>query len=153
MILGAADRSRSPEAISDDTPASNGDHSEPTVRTRLLEQQNWDQRPKFLQYYGSTFSTDSYDQREGLESGAVTPHSLLDENVTDGLLGSGSGTNMSTTRWLAKQHGVKSERTMYVADSLPNKPLLPSKPVSQVSTILSPCDQLDPPVSMEVPAW
>lgn len=152
MILGAADRSRSPEALSDVTPTSNGDHSEPTIRTRLLEQQNWDQRPKFLQHYGSTFSTDSYDPTGGLESGAVTPHSLLDESVTDGLLGSGSGSNMSTTRWLAKQHGVKSERTMYVADSLANIPLLPSKPVSQVSPILSSCDQLDPPIPMEVPA-
>lgn len=152
MILGAADRSRSPEAMSDVPPMSNGEHSEPSVRTRLLEQQNWNQRPKFLQHYGSTFSTDSYDPREGLESGTVTPHSLLDENVTDGLLGAGSGSNMSTTRWLAKQHGVKSESTMYVAHSLPNIPLLPSKPVSQVPPLLSPCDQLDPPVSMEVSA-
>ncbi|KAG9608693.1 hypothetical protein KCV04_g17960, partial [Aureobasidium melanogenum] len=119
MILGAADRTRSPDAISDVPPMSNGEHSEPTVRTRLLEQQNWDQRPKFLQHYGSTFSTDSYDQREGLESGTVTPHSLLDENVTDGLLASGSGTNVSTTHWLAKQHGIKSERTMYLQYYLP----------------------------------
>ncbi|KAG9561270.1 hypothetical protein KCU97_g17604, partial [Aureobasidium melanogenum] len=119
MILGPADRTRSPDAISDVPPMSNGEHSEPTVRTRLLEQQNWDQRPKFLQHYGSTFSTDSYDQREGFESGTVTPHSLLDENVTDGLLGSGSGTNMSTTQWLAKQHGIKSERAMYLQYYLP----------------------------------
>ncbi|KAH0376928.1 hypothetical protein KCU92_g9533, partial [Aureobasidium melanogenum] len=119
MILGPADGTRSPDAISDVPPVSNGEHSEPSVRTRLLEQQNWDQRPKFLQHYGSTFSTDSYDQREGLESGTVTPHSLLDENVTDGLLGSGSGTNMSTTQWLAKQHGIKSERTMYLQYYLP----------------------------------
>ena len=152
MILGAADRTRSPEAIPDTDLAPNGEHSEPTARTRLLEQQNWDQRPKFLQHYGSTFSTDSYDQREGFESGTVTPHSLLDENATDGLLGTASGSNMSTTRWLAKQHGVKSERTMYVAEPLSNTSLLLSKPVSQVSPILSPCDQLDPPVSMEVPA-
>ncbi|CAD0084332.1 unnamed protein product [Aureobasidium vineae] len=108
MILDNANRSRSPEAI----PDSNGGQSEPTVRTRLIEQQSWDQRPKFMQHYGSTFSTDSYDPREGLESGAVTPHSLLDESI-DGLLGSAPDSNMSTTRWLAKQHGVKSERTMY----------------------------------------
>ncbi|KAG9810999.1 hypothetical protein KCU63_g21003, partial [Aureobasidium melanogenum] len=44
---------------------------------------------------------------------------LLDENVTDGLLGSGSGTNMSTTQWLAKQHGIKSERAMYLQYYLP----------------------------------
>jgi hypothetical protein len=148
MILGAADRSRSPDAISDPQSTSNGEHSEPTVHTRLIEQQSRDPRPKFMQYYGSTFSTDTYGPREGFESGNVSPHSLLDEH--DGLLGSASGSNMSTTRWLAKQHGVKSERRMYVAKSLPNTSFLLSKPVSQVSRILSPCDQLDPPIPMEI---
>ena len=147
MILGAADRSRSPEAIPDTRPNSNGEQSEPTARTRLLEHQGLDSRPKFMQHYGSTFSTDLYDPREGLESGTVTPHSMLDDNF----FGAASGSNMSTTRWLAKQHGVKSERTMYVAKSLPSSFVLPSKPVFQVSPILSPCDQLDPPVSMEIP--
>jgi hypothetical protein len=150
MILGAADRSRSPEAISDTQPASNGEHSEPTIRTRLIEQQSWDARPKFMQNYGSTFSTDTYGPREGFESGNISPHSFLDEH--DGPLGSASGGNMSTTRWLAKQHGVKSERRMYVAKSLPNISPLFSKPVFQVPRILSSCDQLDPPVSMEISA-
>jgi hypothetical protein len=141
MILGAADRSRSPDDISDTPATSNGEQSEPTVRTRLIESQGWDSRPKFMQHYGSTFSTDTYGPREGFESGTVSPHSLLDEP---------SGSNMSTTRWLAKQHGVKSERAMYVAKPLPNISLLLSKPVFQVSPILSPRDQLDPPVSVEI---
>jgi hypothetical protein len=51
----------------------------------------------------------------------VSPRSLLDEPASD--------SNMSTTRWLAKQHGVKSERKMYVAKPLPNIYLLLSKPV------------------------
>ena len=139
MILGAADRSRSPDAISETNATPIGEQSEPTVRTRLMEQQNGDARPKFMQNYGSTFSTDTYGPREGFESGTVSPHSLLDEP-----------SNMSTTRWLAKQHGVKSERTMYVATSLPNTQILLSKPASQVSPILSPCDQLDPPVPVEI---
>jgi len=143
MILDAADRSRSPDAISETHATSNGEQSEPTVRTRLIEQQNWDARPKFMQNYGSTFSTDTYGPREGFESGTVSPHSLLDEPL-------GSGSNMSTTRWLAKQHGVKSERAMYVANSLPNTLLLLSKPASQVPSVLSPCDQLDSPVPVEV---
>jgi hypothetical protein len=121
MILGAADRSRSPEAIPETQATSNGEHSEPTVRTRLIEQQTWDARPKFMQNYGSTFSTDTYGPREGFESGTVSPRSPLDDPASD--------SNMSTTRWLAKQHGVKSERKMYVAKSLPNIYLLLSKPV------------------------
>ena len=126
MIMGAGERVKSPEAMPDTRSSSNDEHSEPTVHTRLIEQQSWDQRPKFMQHYGSTFSTNSYDPREGLESGTVTPHSLLDDNATDGLLGSASGSNMSTTRWLAKQHGVKNERTMYVAESpIPNTILYP----------------------------
>ncbi|TIA12085.1 hypothetical protein D6C81_07695 [Aureobasidium pullulans] len=119
MIMGAGEQVKSPEAMPDTRSSSNDEHSEPTVHTRLIEQQSWDQRPKFMQHYGSTFSTNSYDPREGLESGTVTPHSLLDDNATDGLLGSASGSNMSTTRWLAKQHGVKNERAMYLQYYLP----------------------------------
>lgn len=106
-----------------------------------------------MQNYGSTFSTDSYFGREGMDSGTITPHSLLGDNMADGLLGSASGSNMSTTQWLAKQHGVKNERTMYVASFLPNTIVQSSKPAFQVSAILSPRDQLDPPISLELFAW
>ncbi|KEQ97776.1 hypothetical protein AUEXF2481DRAFT_63339 [Aureobasidium subglaciale EXF-2481] len=59
------------------------------------------------------------DPRDGFESGTVTPHSLLDDNVSDPLLRAAPERTMSTTRWLAKQHGVKSERTMYLHYYLP----------------------------------
>lgn len=41
-------------------------------------------------------------------------HALLGDAVADGLMNSGNGNKMSTTRWLAERHGIKNKRIMYV---------------------------------------
>lgn len=110
----------------------------PDVRTRLLSHKNWDRasgcgsencahgtfspRPSTQRSYGSFASQherDSFGGRypESLgedEISADVAHGLLGDRTADGLLG-GQGKKMSTTRYLARKHGIKNERTMCVA--------------------------------------
>lgn len=104
----------------------------PTIRTRLFGRRPWSRssddsdgnsflRPHLLRNYGSIATIDTYDSRDGFGgpyqddagSGTVTPHGVLGDAVTDGLLG-GAG-HTSNTAWLAKRHGVKHDKYMYVA--------------------------------------
>lgn len=47
----------------------------------------------------------------------MSPHGVLGDAITDGLLGAPGRT--STTQWLAQRHGVKNERAMYLRYYLP----------------------------------
>jgi hypothetical protein len=99
---------------------------EPTVRTRLLAQQNWDTlegtqgRPGVHRNYGSfAGSIHSENSFGGAFPGPDSPEgdsarSLLGDAVADGVMGSGNGKKKSTTKWLAERHGVKNQRMMYV---------------------------------------
>lgn len=110
----------------------------PTIRTRLLGQRQWDRssgpasdscdhggRPHLVRNYGSVATLSSYDSRDGFggplpddpSSGTVSPHGLLGDAITDGLLG-GPGHHESTTQWLARRHGVKHDRAMYAIYNL-----------------------------------
>ncbi|KAL1305333.1 hypothetical protein AAFC00_002231 [Neodothiora populina] len=84
-------------------------------------------RPGMLRNYGSIASMETYDSSndgfggpllDDAGSGSVSPHALLGDAVTDGLLG-GPGQHTSTTQWLAKRHGVKHDRAMYLRYYLP----------------------------------
>ncbi|KAJ4364414.1 hypothetical protein N0V83_009008 [Neocucurbitaria cava] len=118
---------------------------EPTVRTRLLNHQNWDAasgcgdsdcnhgslspRPELGRNYGS-FAGSIHSERS---FGGVFPgitetaegdapdatHALLGDAVADGLMNSGNGQKMSTTRWLAERHGIKDKRMMYLQYYIP----------------------------------
>lgn len=117
---------------------------ESTLRTRLLSQKDWDQasgcgsehcnhgtfspRPDTHRSYGSIGSDVSRDGSGGLypgglndrPSGSVDPaHALLGDTIADRLLGGGAGNKMSTTRFLANRHGIKHQRTMYLAYYIP----------------------------------
>jgi hypothetical protein len=95
---------------------------EPTVRTRLLAQQNLDARPGVHRNYGSFAGSIHSDNSFGgaYPGGAETPesdtpdaaHALLGDAVADGVLNSSKGRKKSTTRWLADRHGVKNQRMM-----------------------------------------
>lgn len=103
---------------------------EPTARTRLLAQQDWDNhdgthgRPSVHRNYGSFAGSIHSDNSFGgaFPGGAETPegdspdatHAPLGDAVADGVMNSGNGQKMSTTRWLAERHGVKNQRMMYV---------------------------------------
>ncbi|KAF2731527.1 high affinity sulfate transporter 1 [Polyplosphaeria fusca] len=117
---------------------------ENTVRQRLIDHKDWDRasgcgsencnhgslspRPWTHRSYGSIDSTMS---REGFGGrypgglggqhgeGADPTHALLGDTVADGVLGGGSGQKMSTTKYLAKRHGIKNSRTMYLAYYIP----------------------------------
>ena len=151
MVLPAAERTASPEPVS-----TAQENASPT--SRLLEQQNWRGRPKVMRNYGSV---DSYDPRDGFggrypdapADGNTTPHSLLGDAVTDGLLAGSSSSHLSTTQWLAKQYGVKHDRSMCVVAPSCNFSVSPSKLTLQVPAVLPPRDQLDPPVPLEIPPW
>jgi len=114
---------------------------EPTVRTRLLNQQNWDAvsgggetsyntgptspRPGVHRNYGSfapsfrsvnSFGGTYPGIQETADGDAPdTTHALLGDAIAEGVLNNnGKGQKMSTTRWLAERHGVKNTRMMYV---------------------------------------
>lgn len=102
---------------------------EPTVRTRLLAQQNWDTlesthgRPGAHRNYGSfAGSIHSDNSFGGAFPGPEAPegdapdsaHALLGDAVADGVMNIGNGKKKSTTKWLAERHGVKNQRMMYV---------------------------------------
>lgn len=147
----------------------------PKIRTRLFGRASSGQddnenssffRPGLLRNYGSMASMVTEDSRYGYggprpehQNGTMSPHSMLGDAVTDGLLG-GPGPHRSTTQWLAETHGVQNTRTMYVETNLaplktPAKGHIPTlfclnAHALQVPHVLSPCDQVDPTVSVEV---
>jgi hypothetical protein len=41
-------------------------------------------------------------------------HGILGDSIADGLLGGGDGSKMSTTNYLAKRHGIRARRKMFV---------------------------------------
>jgi hypothetical protein len=104
---------------------------EPTIRTRLLNQQNLDfgysSRPGVHRNYGSFAGSIHSDNSFGESFPGITEtvegdapdatHALLGDAVADGILSSSNGQKKSTTKWLADHHGVKNQRMMYVAYS------------------------------------
>jgi hypothetical protein len=72
--------------------------------------------------YGSFDYSSSLSQRElgGPYPGSIgadgensdPTNALLGDAISDGVLGGGHGNKMSTTKWLAKKHGVRSRRLM-----------------------------------------
>jgi len=78
-------------------------------------------RPRYVRGYGSfatqsEFSHDGFGGRypEGVGQSGDNAHGVLGDAVTDGLMGARNGNKMSTTQWLARRHGVKNSRIMYV---------------------------------------
>ncbi|KAF2719304.1 hypothetical protein K431DRAFT_273036 [Polychaeton citri CBS 116435] len=89
-------------------------------------------RPKFNRRgYGSFATMNSEDSEEGLGgryagglgdgvgNSGDNAHGLLGDAVTDSLLGPREGNKMSTTQWLARRHGVKNTRLMYLLYYIP----------------------------------
>lgn len=119
---------------SSDEPQGNfdGQHEHP-VRNRLLSHTNWDAgsccgtdecvhgalspRPWSLRSYGTMNSVTSPSAFGGLTSPGVEPAgessdpatSLLGDAIADGLLHKGK---KSTTKYLAKKHGIRNRRMM-----------------------------------------
>lgn len=111
---------------------------EPTARTPLLSNQEWDaapgaetnyphgllSRPAGHRSYGSFAGSIHSDNSFGGAYPGITEtaegdapdaaHALLGDAFADGVMNSSTGSKMSTTRWLAERHGVKSQRMMYV---------------------------------------
>ena len=108
---------------------------EPTVRTRLLNQQDWgtfnraEGRPAAHRNYGSFAGSIHSEQsfggtfpgiRETAEGDAPDEaHAILGDAFADGVLNKGNGQKMSTTRWLAERHGIKDKRMMYLKYYIP----------------------------------
>ncbi|KAF2028350.1 high affinity sulfate transporter 1 [Setomelanomma holmii] len=118
---------------------------EPTVRTRLLNHQNWDAssgcgdancthgstspRPGVHRNYGSFAGSIHSDNSFGGTYPGITEtaegeapdaaHALLGDAFADSVAGSGNGKKMSTTKWLAERHGVKNQRMMYLQYYIP----------------------------------
>lgn len=98
------------------------DISEPNVRSRLLDaaaREDWSARPGVARNYGSFAGSIHSDHSfagafPGVPHGDApdATHALLGDAFADGLVNSGDRKNMSTTRWLAERHGIKSQRIM-----------------------------------------
>ncbi|EON69209.1 hypothetical protein W97_08468 [Coniosporium apollinis CBS 100218] len=124
--------------------ASSDTDTVPNARTRLLNHANWDResgcgkddcahgtfspRPNTLRSYGSTQSSFSLSGFGGRYSGALgggpnnsmdPTHADVGDSFADSDLGGDRGKQMSTTEWLAKQHGIKNRRLMYLAYYIP----------------------------------
>ncbi|KAL5113992.1 hypothetical protein ACEQ8H_008139 [Pleosporales sp. CAS-2024a] len=120
----------------------------PTVRTRLLAQQDADDcrsRPAGPRHYGSFAGSVHSDHSfgppafpDGLDTDTAeseapdAAHPLLGDAMADGLVDTTNGNKnnnnnnnkkkkkkKSTTRWLAERHGVKNERMMYLRYYIP----------------------------------
>ncbi|KAF2261307.1 high affinity sulfate transporter 1 [Lojkania enalia] len=117
---------------------------ERAIRTRLLDGKDWDRasgcgsdncnhgtlspRPWTNRSYGSIESTISREGFGGRYPGGLGPqpgdsadvtHALLGDTIADGVLGGGNGQKMSTTKFLARRHGIKNQRTMYLGYYIP----------------------------------
>jgi hypothetical protein len=101
------------------------DISEPNVRSRLLEaaaRDDWVPRPGAHRNYGSFAGSIHSENSFGGAFPGIThtaegdapdaTHALLGDAFADGVLNSGDRKKMSTTRWLAERHGIKSRRMM-----------------------------------------
>jgi hypothetical protein len=107
---------------------------EPTIRTRLLNQQNlesdYSSRPGVHRNYGSFAGSIHSDHSFGGSFPGITEttegdapdatHALLGDAIADGIINNGNGQKKSTTKWLADHHGVKNQRMMYVASNHTN---------------------------------
>ena len=121
-----------------ETPQHDGivevDISEPHVRSRLLEaaqRDEWNPRPGVARNYGSFAGSIHSDNSfggafPGLSRSAAgegeaadATHALLGDAFAEGVMNSGDRQKMSTTRWLAERHGIKSQRMMYLQYYLP----------------------------------
>lgn len=115
-----------------------------SAHTRLLNHQNWDDasgcgdencnhgtmspRPFTARSYGSFNSTMGFGGRypgsidAQVEGPADATHALLGDTVGD-IISGGDGDNdsvkMNTTGYLARKHGIKSKRMMYLAYYIP----------------------------------
>jgi high affinity sulfate transporter 1 len=111
------DTNQPPSAATDNTDNTD---SEPTLRTRLLANQD---RPSTHRNYGSFVGSIHSDHSFGGPAPASpdATHALLGDALTDSLLGSpGSpGAHKNTTRWLADRHGIKNRRIMYLQYYVP----------------------------------
>jgi len=58
----------------------------------------------------------SYGRGTGDAGGGnlAVPHGSFEDATADGMSAGGKGKRLSTTQWLAKTHGVKNAKTMYV---------------------------------------
>lgn len=133
---------------------------EPTVRSRLLNHQNWDAasgcgdpncnhgtispRPgghrNYGSFAGSIRSVNSFGgtfpgDAETTGDAPDAARALLGEAFAEGVVNSGHGQKKSTTRWLAERHGVKNQRMMYV-----NR----RKTVDAALTALGTCSTISP---------
>ncbi|KAI9797484.1 MAG: hypothetical protein M1825_005992 [Sarcosagium campestre] len=75
---------------------------------------------------GSSFSSgESRDAFGGPYAGALAsgssanPQGILGDTFIDGVLGGTDGPKVSTTQWLARRHGVKHTRSMYLSYYIP----------------------------------
>lgn len=120
-------------------PHGNGivevDISEPNVRSRLIEAARSDDstpRPgvgrSYGSFAGSIHSVSSFGgafpglsrSPAGEEEAPDAAHALLGGAFADGVTsGGGDRKKMSTTRWLAERHGIKSQRMMYLQYYIP----------------------------------
>ncbi|KAK5285526.1 hypothetical protein LTR16_004554 [Cryomyces antarcticus] len=111
------------------------------VRTRLLGQQHWDSgsgcgsdncahgtfspRPQTHRSYGSTATFDGFGGKygggigEAVGSSGDNGHSGFGDVAANAMLGEGQGHRMSTTQYLAKRHGIKNTRLMYIVYYFP----------------------------------
>lgn len=118
-----------------DAPQHDGilelDLAEPTVRSRLLDAAASEDapRPGVGRNYGSFAGSIHSDHSFGGAFPGIThaadgdapdaAHALLGDAFADGLLHAGDRKKMSTTRWLAERHGIKSQRFMYLQYYVP----------------------------------
>lgn len=116
---------------SPETPPHNAlveaDNIEPNVRSRLLDaasREEWMARPGIGRNYGSFAGSIHSDHsfggvfpdttHTGEGNAPDATHALLGDAFADSVSNSSDRKKMSTTRWLAERHGIKSQRMMYV---------------------------------------
>lgn len=111
------------------------DITEPNLRSRLLHAaRNDDSTPRpgvgrnYGSFAGSVHSDNSFGgafpgldrSPAGEEDASDATRALLGDAIADGLAsGGGDRQKMSTTRWLAERHGIKSQRMMYLQYYVP----------------------------------
>lgn len=90
--------------------------------------------------YDSQFDFGSRQERSVIDDttgGSGTPaRGIFGAAVTEGIFGRRSAKKMSTTEWLAKRHGVKDTRLMYVVFYLAAMSLLPTIQAASVAVLI-----------------